>query len=153
MFCSKGAFALLSDVSNDEAFEFEMKESTLEFDKMIPSSEYLSPFEQNIQQEPPIYSYDRCQIHYFPYASGLNDLSVYSMFHTDKLPSYLVFGFVVNEAFDVTKDRLIPFEIGDQQQRDWCQTFSSGHNFMDKSIDCRQVSRKKPFQIIHYFFM
>ena len=60
----------------------------------------LSHFEQNIQQEPLIYSYDKCQIHYFPYAKGLNDLSVYSMFHTDKLPSYLVFGLVDNDAFD-----------------------------------------------------
>ena len=81
------AFALLSDIGDDETFEFEIKDSTLEFDKMIPTSEYLSHFEQNIQQAPLIYSYDKCQIHYFPYASGLNDLSVYSMFHTDKLPS------------------------------------------------------------------
>ena len=59
------------------------------------------------------------------------------MFHTDKLTSYLVFGLIDNEAFDVTKNRLIPFKIVDQQQRDRCQNFSSGHNFMDKSIDCR----------------
>ena len=108
---------------------------------MIPTSEYLSHFEQNIQQEPLIYSYDKCQIHYFPYASGLNDLSVYSMFHTDKLPSYLVFGLVDNETFDVTKNRLIPFKIGDQQQRDLCQNFSSGHNFMDKSVYFSQVNK------------
>jgi hypothetical protein len=94
------AFALLSDVGDDETFEFEIKDSTLEFDKMIPTSEYLNHFEQNIQQAPLIYSYDKCQIHYFPYASGLNDLSVYSMFHTDKLPSYLVFGLVDNDGFD-----------------------------------------------------
>ena len=31
------AFALLSDVGDDATFEFEMKDSTIEFDKMIPT--------------------------------------------------------------------------------------------------------------------
>ena len=94
------AFALLSDVGDDVTFEFEMKDSTIEFDKMIPTPEYLNHFEKNIQQEPLIYSYDKSQIHYFPYPANINDLSIYSMFHTDKLPSYLVFGLVDNDAFD-----------------------------------------------------
>ena len=94
------AFALLSDVGDDVTFEFEMKDSTIEFDKMIPTPEYLNHFEKNIQQEPLIYSYDKSQIHYFPYPANMNDLSIYSMFHTDKLPSYLVFGLVDNDAFD-----------------------------------------------------
>ena len=94
------AFALLSDVGDDATFEFEMKDSTIEFDKMIPTPEYLNHFEKNILQEPLIYSYDKSQIHYFPYSANVNDLSIYSMFHTDKLPSYLVFGLVDNDAFD-----------------------------------------------------
>ena len=94
------AFALLSDVGDDVTFEFEMKDSTLEFDKMIPTPDYLNHFERNILQEPLIYSYDKSQIHYFPYTANVNDLSIYSMFHTDKLPSYLVFGLVDNDAFD-----------------------------------------------------
>ena len=94
------AFALLSDVGDDVTFEFEIKDSTIEFDKMIPTPEYLNHFEKNILQEPLIYSYDKSQIHYFPYTANVNDLSIYSMFHTDKLPSYLVFGLVDNDAFD-----------------------------------------------------
>ena len=94
------AFALLSDAADDVTFEFEMKDSTVEFDKMIPTPDYLNHFEKNILQEPLIYSYDKSQIHYFPYPANVNDLSIYSMFHTDKLPSYLVFGLVDNDAFD-----------------------------------------------------
>ena len=94
------AFALLSDVGDDVTFEFEMKDSTIEFDKMIPTPDYMNHFEKNILQEPLIYSYDKSQIHYFPYPANVNDLSIYSMFHTDKLPSYLVFGLVDNDAFD-----------------------------------------------------
>ena len=94
------AFALLSDVGDDVTFEFEMKDSTIEFDKMIPTPDYLNHFEKNILQEPLVYSYDKSQIHYFPYPANVNDLSIYSMFHTDKLPSYLVFGLVDNDAFD-----------------------------------------------------
>ena len=94
------AFALLSDVGDEVTFEFEMKDSTIEFDKMIPTPDYLNHFEKNILEEPLIYSYDKSQIHYFPYPANVNDLSIYSMFHTDKLPSYLVFGLVDNDAFD-----------------------------------------------------
>ena len=35
----------------------------------------------------------------------------------------------------VTKNRSILFEIGVQLQRDQCQNFISGHNFMDKTFD------------------
>ena len=59
---------------------------------------------------------------------------------------------VLNIGWRVTKDRSISFEIGAKHQRGRCQNFSSGHNFMDKSVDFSQVSKKKPFQIIHYFF-
>ena len=94
------SFALLSDIGDEDTFEFEIKDSTLEFDKMIPSSEYLNHFEEAIKEEPLVYSYDKCQIHYFNYPAGVNDLSIYSMFHTDKLPSYLIFGMLDNDAFD-----------------------------------------------------
>ena len=63
-------------------FEFEMKDSTIESDKMIPTPDYLNHFEKkNILQEPLIYSYDKSQIHYFPYPANVNDLPIYSMFH------------------------------------------------------------------------
>ena len=32
-------------------------------------------------------------------------------------------------GLDVTKCWSISYEIGTQQQRDWCQNFSLGHNF------------------------
>ena len=67
---------------------------------MIPTTEYLQHYEQHAAENPIVYSYDKSQIHYFNYPSGVNDLSIYSMFHTDKLPSYLVFGMVENDAFD-----------------------------------------------------
>ena len=94
------AFSLLSDIGNDDSFEFDIKDSTLEFDKMTPTTEYLQHYEQHAAENPIVYSYDKSQIHYFNYPSGVNDLSIYSMFHTDKLPSYLVFGMVENDAFD-----------------------------------------------------
>ena len=99
------AFALLSDIGNDDTFEFEIKDSTLEFDKMIPSPEYLQHYEENISEQPLVYSYDKSQIHYFNYPAGVNDLSIYSMFHTDKMPSYLVFGMIENDAFDGSVDK------------------------------------------------
>ena len=68
--------------------------------------------------------------------------------NSDSINDFLV----LNIGWRVTKDRSISFEIGAWQQRDRCQNFSSGHNFMDKSVDWSQVSKKKPFQIIHYFF-
>ena len=109
------AFALLSDVGNDDTFEFEIKDSSLEFDKMIPSPEYLQHYEDTILAEPLVYSYDKCQIHTHNYPQGINDLSIYSMFHTDKLPSYLVFGMVENDAFDgsLTKNpfNFQPFDL------------------------------------------
>ena len=40
------AFALLSDVGDDATFEFEMKDSTIEFEKMIPTADYLNHFEE-----------------------------------------------------------------------------------------------------------
>ena len=98
-------FSLLSDVGNDTSFEFDIKDSTLEFDKMMPTAEYLQHFEQNVAVNPLVYSYDKSQIHYFNYPSGVNDLSIYSMFHTDRMPSYLVFGMVENDAFDGTMSK------------------------------------------------
>ena len=76
------AFVLLSDVGDAATFEFEIKDSTIESDKMIPTPDYLNHFEKkNILQEPLIYSYDKSQIHYFPYPANVNDLPIYSMFH------------------------------------------------------------------------
>ena len=94
------SFALLSDVGNDDSFEFDLKDSTLEFDKMTPTSEYLQHFEDQIISEPIVYNYDKCQIHFFNYPANVNDLSIYSMFHKDKLPTYLIFGMLDNDAFD-----------------------------------------------------
>ena len=45
----------------------------------------------------------------------------------------------------VTKDRMTLFEIDAQQHRDQCQNFSSGHNFMDKTVDSTQIGKKRPF--------
>ena len=56
---------------------------------------------------------------------------------------------ILNIGWHVTKDSSILFEICAWQQRDWCQNSSSGHNFMDKSVDCSQISKKWPFQIIY----
>ena len=45
----------------------------------------------------------------------------------------------------VTKDRMTSVEIDAQQHRDQCQNFSSGHNFMDKTVDSTQIGKKRPF--------
>ncbi len=92
-------FVLMSDGSPD-TFEFDIKDTTIEFDKMVPTVEYLKHFEKSIIKEPLVYSYDKCQIHYFNYPAGMNDLSIYSLFHTDKMPSCLVFCMVEDEAFN-----------------------------------------------------
>ena len=92
-------FVLMSDGSPD-TFEFDIKDTTIEFDKMVPTVEYLNHFEKSIIKEPLVYSYDKCQIHYFNYPAGMNDLSIYSMFHTDKMPSCLVFSMIDDEAFN-----------------------------------------------------
>ena len=52
---------------------------------------------------------------------------------------------------NVTKSRSISFEIGAQQQRDQCQNFSLGHNFMDKTFDWSKISKNWFHKIIHKF--
>ena len=40
-----------------------------------------------------------------------------------------------------------------QHQRDQCQNFSLGHNLCHKNVDCSQISKRWPIQIIHEFGM
>ena len=49
---------------------------------------------------------------------------------------------VLNIGWRVTKDRSISFERGAWQQRDRCQNFSSGHNFMDNTFDWSKIRKK-----------
>ena len=93
------AFALLSDVGDEETFEFQIKDTSLEFDKLIPYDNYLQHFESSIGGKKNLYSFDRSQILNFNYPAGITDLSIYSLFHTDKIPSYLIFTLIKDEAF------------------------------------------------------
>ena len=49
----------------------------------------------------------------------------------------------------VTKSRGISSEVVAQQQRDQCQNFSLGHNFMDKTLKYFSRSENLPLKIIH----
>ena len=51
----------------------------------------------------------------------------------------------------VTKSRSILLEIGAQHQRDQCQNFSLGHNFMNKTFDWSKISKNWFHKIIHKF--
>lgn len=108
-------FVLLSDCGNNDTYEFHIKDTSLEFDKLIPNENYLKHFESSIKEKKNIYTYDRSQILNFSYPSGINDLSIYSLFHTDKLPSYLIFTLVTDEAYlgDLTKNpfKFEPFDV------------------------------------------
>ena len=92
-------FALLTPASNANKYSFDIKDTSLELDKMIPTERYWSHFENSIQKSPTIYSYDHVKIQTFNYPSGINDLSIQSMFHTDKLPSYFIFALTTDEAY------------------------------------------------------
>ena len=103
-------FCLLSDCGNDDTYAFEIKDSSLEFDKLCPTDNYLKHFEEGVKGKNNVYSYDRCQLLQYNYPSGLNDLSIYSLFHTDKLPSYLIFSLLKDENYlgNLTKN---PFKF------------------------------------------
>ena len=109
------AFALLSDVGDDETYGFQIKDVSIEFDKLIPTESYLKHFESSIGSNKNTYSFDRCQILNFNYPSGINDLSIYSLFHTDKLPTYLIFTLLKDDAFlgDIKKNpyKFEPFDV------------------------------------------
>ena len=109
------SFTLLSDVGDETSFEFDIKDTTIEFDKLIPTLEYQKHFESQVGKNMLIYNYDRCQIQTYNFSSGINDLSISSLFHSDKLPSYLVFGMVSDDAFNgtVAKNpfRFQPFDL------------------------------------------
>ena len=92
-------FVLLSDCGDEEAFTFEIKDSSIEFDKLTPTDNYLKHFEEGVKGKNNVYSYDRCQLLEYNYPSGLNDLSIYSLFHSDKLPSYLIFALLKDENY------------------------------------------------------
>ena len=49
----------------------------------------------------------------------------------------------------VTNSRGISSEVVAQQQRDQCQNFSLGHNFMDKTLKYFSRSENLPLKIIH----
>ena len=55
--------------------------------------------------------------------------------------------------FHVTKSRSISFEIGAQHQRNQCQNFSLGHNFMNKTFDWSKISENWFHKIIHKFWL
>ena len=93
-------FTLLSDIGNETSFEFDIKDTTIEFDKLIPTMDYYKHFESRLGKNKLIYNYDRCHIQTYNFSRGVNDLSISSLFHTDKLPSYLVFGMVSDDAFN-----------------------------------------------------
>ena len=109
------SFTLLSDVGDETSFEFDIKDTTIEFDKLVPTLEYQKHFESQVGKNKLIYNYDRCQIQTYNFSSGINDLSISSLFHSDKLPSYLVFGMVSDDAFNgtVAKNpfRFQPFDL------------------------------------------
>ena len=92
-------FTLLTDAGSDGKYTFEIKDTSLEFDKMIPTESYWSHYESSISKSPNIYTYDHVKIQSFIYPSGINDLSIQSMFHTDKLPSYFIFALITDEAY------------------------------------------------------
>lgn len=94
------SFALLSDVGNDTTFEIDIKDSSIQFDKMVPTDQYLKHFEESISKKKLIYSYDKTAVYNHLYPANINDLSIYSLFHTDKLPSYFVLGMVSNSAYN-----------------------------------------------------
>jgi hypothetical protein len=96
------SFTLLSDVGNETSFEFDIKDTTIEFDKLVPTLEYQKHFESQLRKKKLIYNYDRCHIQTYNFSRGINDLSISSLFHSDKLPSYLVFGMVSDDAFNGT---------------------------------------------------
>ena len=92
-------FVLLSDVGNDTTFSFDIKDTSIEFDKLTPSESYSTHFESSVSKSPVVYSYDKSNIYTFNYSANVNDLSVHQLFHTDKLPSYLIFGMVDDSSF------------------------------------------------------
>lgn len=92
-------FALLCDTADGGKYSFDIKDTSLELDKMIPTDNYWSHFQNSISKRPLIYTYDHVQIHTFNYPARLNDLSIQSMFHTDKLPSYFIFALITDEAY------------------------------------------------------
>ena len=96
------SFALLSDVGNDTSYEFDIKDSSIHFDKMIPTAQYLKHFEDSISKTKLVYSYDKSSVYNHLYPTGISDLSIYSLFHTDKLPTYFVLGLVANDAYNGT---------------------------------------------------
>ena len=92
-------FVLLSDCEDEDAYTFEIKDSSLEFDKLTPTESYFKHFEESVKGKNNVYCYDRCQLLQYNYPAGLNDLSIYSLFHTDKLPSYLIFSLLKDENY------------------------------------------------------
>ena len=95
-------FVLLSDCGDETTFEFDINDTTIEFDKMIPTDEYFKHFETSIANNDLIYTYDKSQIHNYNFPAGVNDLSIHSLFHTDKMPSYFIFGMVAEDAYNGT---------------------------------------------------
>ena len=53
----------------------------------------------------------------------------------------------------VTKDGCVSFEVGANEQGDQCQSFSLGHNFCYRPLDCCQISQKWLLWIIQKMAM
>lgn len=99
-------FVLMSDVGNSTSYQFDIKDTSIQFDKLVPTESYSNHFETNVSKSPLIYNYDKSNIYTFNWPANINDLSIHQLFHSDKLPSYLVFGMVEDQSFigDVSKN-------------------------------------------------
>ena len=93
-------FALMSDCGSDTKFEFHIKDTSIELDKLIPTESYFKHFMREISRENLYYPYDKNTIQTYNFSKDANDLSVFNLFHSDKLPSFLVFGMVEDEAYN-----------------------------------------------------
>ena len=93
-------FALMSDCGSDSKYEFHIKDTSIELDKLTPTENYSKHFMKGISRENLYYPYDKNTIQTYNFSKDANDLSVFNLFHTDKLPTFLVFGMVEDDAFN-----------------------------------------------------
>ena len=93
-------FALMSDCGSDSKYEFHIKDTSIEIDKLTPTESYFQHFIKEISRENLYYPYDKSVIQTHNFPKDTNDLSVFNLFHTDKLPTFLVFGMVEDDAFN-----------------------------------------------------
>ena len=95
------AFVLLSDVGDAAMFEFEMKDSTIESDKMIPTPDYLNHFEKKIFYKNLSSTHMTSLKSIISHIQQMLMTSPFTQCSIENIPpSYLVFGLVDNDAFD-----------------------------------------------------